>query len=268
MIADVSGKGLPAALRMAVARTVFRHEARRGEAPAPTLAAVNQAVIREIPQGMITMLYATLDITCGRLQVANAGHNYPVLINGRVAEVEVSGLPLCVDIESDYEEVSASIAPGETVLLYTDGVIEAVNTAEELYGYERLEQLLIDNERLRPRSLLAALLQEQRTWSDGHQSDDVTVVIIRRRLAHAGVELRIMAEEVLGEARTAELWHDIAVPADDADPEEWVLALPKIVQETQTRYGRGFARELQGQLRPTLEEYRQQAGALGANHDR
>jgi phosphoserine phosphatase RsbU/P len=259
MIADVSGKGLPAALRMAVARTVFRHEARRGDPPASTLAAVNRGVIREIPQGMITMLYATLDIECGRLQLANAGHNYPVLINGGVAEVEVTGLPLCVDGESDYEEIDTRIAPGETVVLYTDGVVEAVNDLEELYGYERLEQLLMHHERLRPRSLLAAMLQEQRTWSNGQQSDDVTVVIIRRRLHHAGVELRVLAEEVLGNERTYELWQAVGVPADDADPEQWVLALPKIVQEAQARYGRGLARELNGQLRPTLEEYRQQA---------
>jgi phosphoserine phosphatase RsbU/P len=259
MIADVSGKGLPAALRMAVARTVFRHEARRGDPPASTLAAVNRGVIREIPQGMITMLYATLDIACGRLQLANAGHNYPVLINGRVAEVEVTGLPLCVDSESDYEEIDTHIAPGETVVLYTDGVVEAVNDGEELYGYERLERLLEEHERLRPRSLLAALLQEQRAWSNGQQSDDVTVVIIRRRLSHAGNEMRVLAEEVLGSERTTQLWHEVGVPAGDADPEEWVLALPKIVQEAQTRYGRGFARELNGQLKPTLEEYRQQA---------
>src|SRR5262249_57026256 len=70
MIGDVSGKGLPAALRMAVARTVFRHEARRGEAPASTLAAVNRSVLSGIPHGMITMLYATFDTQQGGLTVA------------------------------------------------------------------------------------------------------------------------------------------------------------------------------------------------------
>src|ERR1043165_7499235 len=77
MIGDVSGKGLPAALRMAVARTVFRHAARRGEAPGLTLADTNRGVISEIPQGMVTMLYALLDTRQGILHMANAGHNYP-----------------------------------------------------------------------------------------------------------------------------------------------------------------------------------------------
>jgi sigma-B regulation protein RsbU (phosphoserine phosphatase) len=268
MIADVSGKGLPAALRMAVARTVFRHEARLGNAPGFTLAAVNRSVIGEIPQGMITMLYATLDTACGRLRVANAGHNYPVLINGQVGEVEISGLPLGVDLDSDYEEIGAEIAPGDTVLLYTDGVVEAVNHAEEIYGYERLERLLRSSDRLRPRSLTAALLQELRAWSGTGQSDDVTVVVIRRRLARVGAELRGLAEEVLGVERAGQLWEQLPAPSDEASPEEWASALPGLMREAQARFGRGLARELNGQLRPALEEYRQQAGEPGANHDR
>jgi sigma-B regulation protein RsbU (phosphoserine phosphatase) len=268
MIADVSGKGLPAALRMAVARTVFRHEARRGEAPAPTLAAVNRSVIREIPQGMITMLYATLDTACGLLQIANAGHNYPVLINGGVGEVEISGLPLGVDSDSEYGEVGALIEPGETVLLYTDGVIEATSRSSELYGYERLERLLSEHDQLRPRALMAVLLQEIRTWSEGQQADDVTVVVIRRRLRQVGAELRGIAEGVLGAERTQQLWAALPAPTDTASHEIWAMALPDLVRETQARYGRGLARELHGQLRLALEEYRHVAGESGANHDR
>src|SRR6266496_1384595 len=94
MIGDVSGKGLPAALRMAVARTVFRHAARRGEPPGPTLADTNRGVLSEIPQGMVTMLYVLLDTRRGLLRIANAGHNYPVLIDRHVSEIELSGLPL------------------------------------------------------------------------------------------------------------------------------------------------------------------------------
>jgi sigma-B regulation protein RsbU (phosphoserine phosphatase) len=125
MIGDVSGKGLPAALRMAVARTVFRHAARREQGPGSTLADTNRGVLSEIPQGMVTMLYAVLDTQRGTLRMANAGHNYPLLINGQVSEVELSGLPLGVDGDSDYQEVSVIIGPGETVVFYTDGVVEA-----------------------------------------------------------------------------------------------------------------------------------------------
>lgn len=256
MIADVSGKGLPAALRMAVARTVFRHEARRGSRPALTLADVNRGVLREIPQGMITMLYAILETDCGRLVVANAGHNYPVLINRYVGEVEITGLPLGVDVDSDYEEIDTVIEPGDTVVLYTDGVIEAINSQEELYGYERFEQLLRTHDHLRPRALMAVLLQELRSWSEGRQTDDITIVVIRRRLRELGAELRGIAEAVLGVERSAQLWEALPMPDDQADSEQWASILPRMVQESQARFGRGLARELQGQLRLALEEYR------------
>jgi sigma-B regulation protein RsbU (phosphoserine phosphatase) len=256
MIGDVSGKGLPAALRMAVARTVFRHEARQGQAPGPTLAAVNQGVLSEIPQGMVTMLYVMLDTQRGLIRMANAGHNYPVLINGQVREVELSGLPLGVDTESDYGETNATLHPGDTVLLYTDGVIEAENAAGEMFGYERLEQLLCANDGLKPRALVAALLHELRTWSNTGQSDDITVVILRRRLARVDAELRSIVDDVLGRERGNQLWVEVSLPSPDAPVAAWAAALPEIVRATQSRYGRGLARELNGQLRLALEEYR------------
>jgi len=256
MIGDVSGKGLPAALRMAVARTVFRHEARQGHAPAPTLAAVNQGVLSEIPHGMVTMLYVMLDTQSGLFRIANAGHNYPVLINGRVHEVELSGLPLGVDSESNYAELSATLRHGDTVLLYTDGVVEATNAAGEMFGYERLEGLLQGHEGLKPRALLAVLLHELRTWGSTGQADDITMVIVRRRLAQIGAELRSLFDDVLEHERAAQLWAELALPDLDAPAAEWFTALPEIVSATQDRYGRGLARELNGQLRLALEEYR------------
>lgn len=268
MIADVSGKGLPAALRMAVARTVFRHEARRGEAPAPTLAAVNRSVLREIPQGMITMLYATLDTRNGRVWIANAGHNYPIVLNGQVGEVEISGLPLGVDGDSDYDEASTAISHGDTVVLYTDGVTEAINPADEMYGYERLEELLHSHNRLRPRALIGVLLQELRSWSQGRQADDVTLVVIRRRLQCVQEELRSLTEDVLGQERAQILWAEFALPADTMDVEGWAQALPGLIRSVQERFGRGLARELHAQLRLAIEEYRQSIGESGANHDR
>jgi phosphoserine phosphatase RsbU/P len=255
MIGDVSGKGLPAALRMAVARTVFRHEARRGEPPGPTLAAVNRGVIADIPQGMITMLYAVLDVREGLLRLANAGHNYPVVINGRISELELTGLPLGVDADSDYEEITAALRPGDTVLLYTDGVVEATDEREEYFGYERMAQLLAERPNLKPRALMQALLHELRTWSATGQADDITVVVLRRRLERLADELRSVAEDVLGPERAVALWAELPAPSwTTAD--EWAEALPEIIQAVQARYGRGLARELNGQLRLAIEEYR------------
>jgi len=256
MIGDVSGKGLPAALRMAVARTVFRHAARRGEPPGPTLVDTNRGVLSEIPQGMVTMFYAMLDTRRGILRMANAGHNYPVLINGQVSEVELSGLPLGVDGDSEYDEASAVIRPGETMVLYTDGVIEAGPPGGEIYGYERLERTLRHHACLKPRALLAVLLHELRLWSGADQADDITIVIFRRRLEQLDIELRGIADDVLGPNRSAQLWVEVALPGSAAPVTAWDEALPAIVRATQNLFGRGLARELNGQLRLALEEYR------------
>jgi sigma-B regulation protein RsbU (phosphoserine phosphatase) len=256
MIGDVSGKGLPAALRMAVTRTVFRHEARRGHGPATTLAAVNTGVLSEIPQGMVTMLYVMLNTENGCIRVANAGHNYPVVINGQVHEVELTGLPLGVLCGSEYAEMSGLLRHGDTVLLYTDGVVEATNPRGEIFGYERLTDMLQAKGGMKPRALLAALLHELRAWSSADQADDITMVIVRRRCELLADELRSVTEDVLGRERAAQLWSAIPLPGNTALVGLWAAALPELVRVTQGQYGRGLARELNGQLRLALEEYR------------
>ncbi len=256
MIGDVSGKGLPAALRMAVARTVFRYEARRNQPPGVTLAGVNSGVISEIPQGMVTMLYAALDTRSGEIRFANAGHNYPVLIRAAASELELNGLPLGVLDGNGYEEQVAQLDPGDVLLLYTDGITEATDRAEEMYGYERLEQVVLREQVRRPRSLVAALLQELRAWSAGDQADDITIVALRRRLSRPGDELRVAAEDVLGRAAAAQLWEIPGMPGPDAAADLWGEALGPLVQVAQQHHGRGLARELHGQFRLVLDDYR------------
>lgn len=202
------------------------------------------------------MLYAKLDTQHGELLIANAGHNYPVLLNGQVCELELSGMPLGVDEDSEYREVRASIEPGDIVVLYTDGVVEASAPDAQIYSYGRLEQMLRANAQLKPRALMAALLHELRAWNGTDQADDITMVIIRRRLARAGDELRSSAEDVLGHVRTAEIWAAAELPAPGAPAALWAARIPNIVSLAQNRFGRGLARELNAQLRLTLEEYR------------
>lgn len=256
MIGDVSGKGLPAALRMAVARTVFRYAARRGAAPGSTLAEVNRGIITDIPQGMITMLYATLDLHRGVVQIANAGHHYPLLLNGRVSELELSGLPLGVDSDADYEEVCANVEPGSTIIMYTDGVVEATNSDGEFFGYERMERILIEGASLKPRALVARLLHELRNWSDAGQEDDITIVAVRRRFERLADELRSVMRDVFGEEGGEEAWLTLPRPADYEDATAWAEALPEIIKATQERFGRALARELNAQIRLVVEEYR------------
>jgi sigma-B regulation protein RsbU (phosphoserine phosphatase) len=261
MIGDVSGKGLPAALRMAVARTVFRHEARRDGGAAETLARVNRGVLSEIPQGMVTMLYVRLHPHTGELYLANAGHTYPLVVNGTVHEIELSGLPLGVDDDSAYAETCTQVQPGETVVLYTDGVVEAENPQGEIFGFAQMHSLIAANTELKPRALVSLLLHALRAWTQGSsQSDDITMVVLRRRLLHPGAELRSIANDVLGPARAAEIWQQLSElvpePIDDLDVEAWPGLLAKITVLAQANFGRGLSRELTQQLRLTIEEYR------------
>lgn len=260
MIGDVSGKGLPAALRMAVARTVFRHEARSLHQPPHVLASINRSMLRDIPHGMITMLYAQLDTASGALHIANAGHNYPLLIGTDVSELEASGLPLGVDLDAEYTLLTATLLPGQSVLLYTDGVVEAESAHGEIFGFERLQVLLHEYRSLKPRAVIAAVLHDVRSFVGGLPiGDDVTMVALRRRLRFLGDELRSIADDVLGSDRAAGLWHALPLPSFDAPPDAWAPHLPQIVGETQGRYGRAVAREIQSQLRLAIDDYRQDA---------
>jgi sigma-B regulation protein RsbU (phosphoserine phosphatase) len=178
-----------------------------------------------------------------------------VVINGHVHEVELTGLPLGVLNGSEYAELSGALRHGDTVLLYTDGVVEATNVDGEIFGYDRLTDVLHANDGLKPRALLSALLHELRAWSRGEQTDDITMVIVRRRRERVAEELRSVAEDVLGHERAAQLWEAVSMPDDD-EIGTWGAVLPELVRTVQTLYGRGLARELNGQLRLALEEYR------------
>jgi serine phosphatase RsbU (regulator of sigma subunit) len=179
-IGDVSGKGIPAALQMAVVRTIFRIEARRRIFPAETLTRVNQSLQTEMQtQGMVTLLYAFVDPLEGVMHYSNAGHNYPVLINHRVEELKLAGLPLGVDGDTEYDEKSVPIEPGTSVVFYTDGVVEAFNKEGELFGFERLMALLEAGRDLEPKDLVHHVVQTVEAFAGGEpQSDDITIVVL------------------------------------------------------------------------------------------
>jgi len=102
----------------------------------------------------------------------------------------------------------------------------------------------------------AALLAEVRAWSGVGQADDITMVVLRRMLARLDAELRSIADDVLGPERAAEIWPDLDLPDPDAPAAAWIDCLPNLMRAIQEPFGRGLARELQGQLRLALEEYR------------
>jgi serine phosphatase RsbU (regulator of sigma subunit) len=182
VIGDVSGKGVPAALVMATVHTMLRTAVQGMLAPGEVLARVNDLLATEIPAGMfVTCFYALLDPGSGRLRYANAGHEPPYRQHGgSVTELWATGMPLGLMPGSCYEEQEATLAPGESLLFYSDGLVEAHSPSHEMFGFPRLQKLL----EVHPDapSLIGFLLGElQRFTGEGwEQEDDVTLLLLQR----------------------------------------------------------------------------------------
>jgi len=182
VIGDVSGKGVPAALVMATVHTMLRTAVQVVIAPGEVLARVNDLLAAEIPAGMfVTCFYALLDPGSGRLRYANAGHEPPYRQQqSEVSELWATGMPLGLLPGSCYEEQQATLAPGESLLFYSDGLVEAHSPSREMFGFPRL-QALLEAHPDAP-SLIGFLLGElQRFTGEGwEQEDDVTLLLLRR----------------------------------------------------------------------------------------
>jgi serine phosphatase RsbU (regulator of sigma subunit) len=182
VLGDVTGHGIEATADMAMAKFVFRSLAREHPEPGDFLAAANTVVTGEIAPGkFITMHYLVLDGRTGVLACAGAGHPPPRLLDadGSVRPLEARGLVLGVADGQVYEEVHDRVAPGGAVVLYTDGVVEA-RRGGELFGTERLDELLASRRGLAPQELAEAVLDECRAYAGGELGDDCAVVVVRR----------------------------------------------------------------------------------------
>ncbi len=183
-VGDVSGKGVPAALFMAVSKTLVKMKATRGLTSDQVLSTVNQDLSLENPSLMfVTILLGILNIRSGEFEYSNGGHPPPFILrtDGEVMELELpEGLPLGVMEDYDYQSKKTVLEKGETIFLYTDGVTEAMNPEEELFSDERLEQTLA---RLRERDIaeiVHGVQSEIETFSTGTtQSDDITMLTLR-----------------------------------------------------------------------------------------
>jgi hypothetical protein len=182
VIADVAGKGMPAALVMANARSTLRAGARLGFGPAKTLGQVNGSLYLDINSGgFVTCLYAVLDPAARQIRIANAGHPLPLINNnGGTREIEAYGLPLGLRPDAVYEEVCVSIEPGDTMLFYTDGITETMNSSRELFGFERLMELLQREGHCPAGNLVEATWSAARAFSEQvAQDDDMTVIVLK-----------------------------------------------------------------------------------------
>lgn len=180
--ADVTDKGVPAALVMATTRSLLRGAAEKLESPGEVLARTNELLVPDIPRNMfVTCLYLLFDPDSGEVVFANAGHNLPYkrTQNG-IEELRATGMPLGLMSDMEYEEVQCDINPGESLLLFSDGLVESHNPDGEMFGFPRLKQVMAESSNEQGLIELLTTQLEAFTGPDWEQEDDVTFVVIER----------------------------------------------------------------------------------------
>jgi sigma-B regulation protein RsbU (phosphoserine phosphatase) len=183
VVADVAGHGIAAALVVAAARTAIRTEAERDAEPGRLLGRLNRLLVGSLPSGMfLTMFVGVLDLNSGRLRFASAGHPHPFWWSeamGVISDLESSGVPLGLLEDADYPEGEVGLDPGDFVIAYTDGLVEALDVNRQMYGFDRAREAVYDS--LREGHTIGErldhLVARVAHFTDGHPAeDDVTLV--------------------------------------------------------------------------------------------
>jgi serine phosphatase RsbU (regulator of sigma subunit) len=185
---DVTDKGIPAALVMTTTHSIFRGDAPGLVSPGAVLEQANNRLYPDIPAHMfVTCLYAVLDFRSGRLRYANAGHNLPYVATADgVTELRARGMPLGAMPDMTYEENETYLAPGESILLHSDGLVEAHNPTGAMFGFPRLQKVVESSSG--SEHLIDECLTELREFvgSDWEQEDDITLVTLQRDRNQSG----------------------------------------------------------------------------------
>ena len=184
LIADVSGKGVPAALFMALSRIVVRVNALWHRDPAAAIADANNIITQDSKSGMfVTLFFGTLREHDRTLTYVNAGHNPPMVFRARTGTLEElmpTGIVLGAVENQPYSSRSLVAEPDDVIVMYTDGVTESVNSHDELFGEERLREIVRESARLPAQAILDRILSAVREYTgDLPQSDDITLLVIK-----------------------------------------------------------------------------------------
>ncbi len=184
VIGDVSNKGVPAALFMAVARTFLKATALMGLSPRDCLERINASLYHEsVSEMFVTIFYGLLDTRTGEVRYCNGGHNIPFILreNGEVEETEkTSGIVLGAMENSRYKEKECILAAGDTIVLYTDGITEAENASREMFSEEQLVSNLKDLADKSAMEICSKVVSDVNEFSGGApQSDDVTILALK-----------------------------------------------------------------------------------------
>jgi serine phosphatase RsbU (regulator of sigma subunit) len=184
-IGDVSGKGVPSAMLMSVAHSLFRILSQKTDSPARILESMNQELNRGNDSNMfITFFVGCLDLYSGELRFSNAGHDKPFLVNGEITLLpSKANLPLAVFPDTQFEEQTYMLAPGTLLFLYTDGLTEAKNVERKSFGRPRIQEVL-EQFRSNPDqslcNLVSTLSEAAHAFAgEAPQSDDLTMLALR-----------------------------------------------------------------------------------------
>jgi len=184
VIGDVAGKGIPGAIYMAVSRTIVRATALTRLAPDACLSHANGVLCCDNGSCVfVTLLYGTLDLRTGEVAYTNAGHNPPCILgpDGAVRELENQGGMVLGVVEGlQYPCSRVTLAPGETLFCYTDGVTDAMRADGAFFGADRLREVLENGASLAPAEVTNAVMEAVHDFTGGHpQHDDITLLALR-----------------------------------------------------------------------------------------
>ena len=185
VIADVVDKGVPAALFMALSRTMIRTLSLGGRGPASVLSKANEFILRDSRASLfLSAVYVELDIQSGRVCYANAGHNRPLWLKkdtGRCQELSEAGSMLAFMDYQSYEEQELWMETGDILVMYTDGLTEAMNSQGDFFEEERLIQVIEKIGIVSAQAMLDGILQALEDFSgEAPRSDDLTLIVVRR----------------------------------------------------------------------------------------
>ena len=185
IIGDVTGKSVSGALIMSAARSVFRMLSEEELGVGETMIRANRRIKQDIKSGMfVALLYAVLDAEGGNIELCSAGQTQPILLPTKTHEpvlVETVGdtFPLGILDEANYEETQLEIAPGDKIVFYTDGIVEAMNKKQEMYGFERLHEAVKSSTAKTAETLMQDIIEDVSIFTGNvPQHDDLTIIVV------------------------------------------------------------------------------------------
>jgi sigma-B regulation protein RsbU (phosphoserine phosphatase) len=182
VVADVSGKGLPAALYMALTRSLVRAEARRDPSPRQVLLSTHRLLLEIIQTSMfVTIFYGIIDLPTRKMRYARAGHDYPILFTPAThnyRKLNAEGAMLGMFGEVYLEEAETTLDPGDWLILYSDGITDATSPSGEFFGTANLIRVICDSQAKTPQQLCDEIFQQVKIFQgEAVPYDDMTLLV-------------------------------------------------------------------------------------------